>query len=189
MTDHKYIEQLLARYWQGETSLEEEQILRAFFSQQQLPAHLAPFAPLFAFCKDEATVSLSEDFDERLWPHPQPLSQGEGSPAEGEGTPVERMPHRPRPIRLAARLMPLLKAAAAVAIVLTIALAAEQALFPRATTLYSSSATEAVYVTTEQVNESLSGAQPDKDIQTAALTGDSLNAPLSNAPATAEWSE
>ena len=29
--DYKYIEQLLERYWNCETSLEEEQILRAFF--------------------------------------------------------------------------------------------------------------------------------------------------------------
>ncbi|MBQ4446467.1 MAG: pyruvate ferredoxin oxidoreductase, partial [Prevotella sp.] len=31
--DYKYIEQLLERYWQGMTTLEEERILRAFFSQ------------------------------------------------------------------------------------------------------------------------------------------------------------
>ena len=31
--DYKYIEQLLERYWACETTLEEEQILRAFFLQ------------------------------------------------------------------------------------------------------------------------------------------------------------
>ena len=30
--DYKYITQLLERYWEGTTSLEEEQILKAFFS-------------------------------------------------------------------------------------------------------------------------------------------------------------
>ena len=30
--DYKYINQLLDRYWKCETSLEEEEILRAFFS-------------------------------------------------------------------------------------------------------------------------------------------------------------
>ena len=30
--DYKYIEQLLERYWQCETTLQEENILRAFFS-------------------------------------------------------------------------------------------------------------------------------------------------------------
>ena len=31
--DYKYIEQLLERYWKCETTLEEEEILRMFFSQ------------------------------------------------------------------------------------------------------------------------------------------------------------
>ena len=38
--DYKYIEQLLERYWAAETSLEEEDILRAFFSQKEIPAEL-----------------------------------------------------------------------------------------------------------------------------------------------------
>ena len=38
--DYKYIEQLLERYWQCETSLEEEQILQAFFRQEDIPVHL-----------------------------------------------------------------------------------------------------------------------------------------------------
>ena len=32
--DYKYIEQLLERYWNCETSAEEEQILRIFFQQK-----------------------------------------------------------------------------------------------------------------------------------------------------------
>lgn len=36
--DYKYIEQLLERYWNCETSVEEEQILRIFFQQKELPA-------------------------------------------------------------------------------------------------------------------------------------------------------
>ena len=40
--DYKYINQLLERYWKCETSLEEEEILRTFFSQDELPAELKP---------------------------------------------------------------------------------------------------------------------------------------------------
>ena len=32
--DYKYIEQLLERYWEAETSLQEETILRTFFSRK-----------------------------------------------------------------------------------------------------------------------------------------------------------
>ena len=35
--DYKYIKQLLERYWKCETSLEEEEILRTFFSQKDIP--------------------------------------------------------------------------------------------------------------------------------------------------------
>ena len=41
--DYKYINQLLERYWTGETSLEEEQILRAFFSQANVPDELKQY--------------------------------------------------------------------------------------------------------------------------------------------------
>ena len=46
--DYKYINQLLDRYWKAETSLEEEEILRAFFSQDELPAELKPYKALFS---------------------------------------------------------------------------------------------------------------------------------------------
>ena len=45
--DYKYIEQLMERYWRGETSLEEEDILRAFFSQDNVPAELLCYRSLF----------------------------------------------------------------------------------------------------------------------------------------------
>ena len=47
--DYKYINQLLERYWNCETSLEEEGILRAFFSQKDVPAELRQYQPLFAY--------------------------------------------------------------------------------------------------------------------------------------------
>lgn len=38
--DYKDIEQLLERYWQCETSVEEESVLRDFFTKEEVPAHL-----------------------------------------------------------------------------------------------------------------------------------------------------
>ena len=45
--DYKYIEQLLERYWQCETTLQEESILRTFFSQEDVPASLMQYKALF----------------------------------------------------------------------------------------------------------------------------------------------
>ncbi|MCI6209206.1 MAG: pyruvate ferredoxin oxidoreductase, partial [Prevotella sp.] len=45
--DYKYIEQLLEKYFECDTTLEEEQILRAFFAQQNVPIRLLPYRQLF----------------------------------------------------------------------------------------------------------------------------------------------
>ena len=45
--DYKYIEQLIERYWQCETTLQEEAILRAFFSQPDIPESLRQYQALF----------------------------------------------------------------------------------------------------------------------------------------------
>jgi len=47
--DCKYIEQLLERYWQCETSLEEEAQLRAFFNGSDVPEHLLRYKDLFVY--------------------------------------------------------------------------------------------------------------------------------------------
>ena len=47
--DSKYIEQLLERYWQCETSLEDEAELRAFFSGSDVPKHLLRYKDLFVY--------------------------------------------------------------------------------------------------------------------------------------------
>lgn len=65
--DYKYIEQLMQRYWNGESSVEEESVLRAFFSQSDLPASLRPYRELFAYVDDEKkSDTLGDDFDSRL---------------------------------------------------------------------------------------------------------------------------
>ena len=58
--DYKYIEQLLESYWQGETTLQEEAILRNFFSQQDIPEHLRKYKALFTY---EKKRPLGDDFD------------------------------------------------------------------------------------------------------------------------------
>ena len=82
--DYKYINQLLDRYWKAETSLEEEEILRAFFSH---------------------------DFDQKMM-----------AMIEDEYT---KEPNKAKVVSLTERLKPLFKAAAVVAIVLTLGNAAQ----------------------------------------------------------------
>ena len=47
--DYKDIEQLLERYWQCETSVEEESVLRDFFTKEEVPAHLLRYKNLFVY--------------------------------------------------------------------------------------------------------------------------------------------
>ena len=101
--DYKYIEQLVERYFDAETSLEEEQILRSFFSQEDIPAEMQQWAPLFAN-KDEDM--LGDDFEARI------LQQIGETPQ----TAVVKA----KEVKLTQRLMPLFKAAAVVAIILTL---------------------------------------------------------------------
>lgn len=106
--DYKYINQLLERYWQGTTSLEEEQILRAFFSQVSIPEDLEQFRCLFIYEQSEPQQDvLGDDFDARLL---QAIGEEE--------------PKKARHISLQERLSPLFRAAAIVAIVLTLGNAA-----------------------------------------------------------------
>ncbi len=107
--DYKYINQLLERYWQCETTLEEEQILRSFFSQINVPSELERYRSLFVYEQTEPkTDRLGEDFDERLMS------------AIGQSGKVQA-----RRITMKQRFAPLYKAAAAVAIVLTLSNAAQ----------------------------------------------------------------
>ena len=100
--DFKYIEQLLERYWRCETSLEEEAQLRAFFTKEEIPEHLLRYKDLFVYQQFQQEVLLGADFDARVL-------------AEIE-VPVVKA----KRMTLTARFMPLFKAAAVVAVVLSL---------------------------------------------------------------------
>ena len=103
--DYKYIEQLLERYWQCETTLQEEAILRTFFSQDDVPAELEQYKALFAVQQQKET--LGDDFDARIL---EMVGQEEKPKA--------------KVVSFTSRLMPLFRAAAVVAIILTLGNAA-----------------------------------------------------------------
>ena len=96
--DYKYIEQLMERYWNAETSLEEESILRTFFSQKDIPAEMEHLRPLFV---DEAVgETLDDDFDARIM-------QAIGMEADKSLTTEHEV--KAREVSLTQRLMPLFK--------------------------------------------------------------------------------
>lgn len=64
--DSKTIKAILEKYWEGETSLEEEARLRVYFNQDQIAEELVPFQPMFQFFAKEQEAYLNGDFDERL---------------------------------------------------------------------------------------------------------------------------
>ena len=48
------IDELLDKYFEGETSCEEERELRRFFTEEEVPEHLQTYRPLFAYLNREA---------------------------------------------------------------------------------------------------------------------------------------
>lgn len=99
--DSKQIEQLLERYWACETNIEEEAMLRRFFCEEEVPSSLLPYRDLFIYQQKQSEAHLSADFDARI------LEKIEQAPVV-----------KARKVTLITRLMPMLKAAAAIALLL-----------------------------------------------------------------------
>ena len=128
--DYKYIEQLIESYFSCTTTLQEEQILRSFFSQEDVPGHLAQYADLFNYETGAKAETLGEDFDERMM-------------AQIEATELKPMQAKAHIVKLTTRhIAPFFKAAAVVAMPLTIGRAAEHAMWWRLTPTLS----QAMYV-------------------------------------------
>jgi len=53
MKDKRQIEALIEKYFEGLTSLEEEQVLRDYFQREDLPEELKIYAPLFQYFSSE----------------------------------------------------------------------------------------------------------------------------------------
>lgn len=108
--DSKLIEQLLNRYFSGETTVQEEALLRDFFCEDNVPASLESYKDLFVYQQLSAEDKLGADFDERM------LSM------------VQAPVVKARKVTLLIRLMPMFKAAAAVAFLLLLGNVVEHSL-------------------------------------------------------------
>ena len=108
--DSKQIEQLLERYWACETTVEEERQLRHFFNSEDVPVHLLRYKDLFVYQEFGKEDHLGEDFDERL------LKQVE--------VPVVKA----KSVSIFTRLAPIMRAVAAIALLLALGNLAERSL-------------------------------------------------------------
>ena len=99
--DYKYINQLLNKYWECNTSVEEENILRTFFSQTNIPQSLIQYKPLFNYAEQSKEQDVLDDaFDAKML-----AMVGEDAPIKAKKLTLTRR---------------LFKAAAMVAIILTL---------------------------------------------------------------------
>ena len=64
--DYKKINNLLEKYWEGETTLQEEATLRQYFNEADVAEELLPFQPLFKFFREEQENMVGEDFENKL---------------------------------------------------------------------------------------------------------------------------
>ena len=55
------IEELLNKYWDGETSVHEEKILKEYFNSNNVAEHLKPYTGLFGYFKESKDESLQLD--------------------------------------------------------------------------------------------------------------------------------
>jgi hypothetical protein len=75
--DSNKIEALLNKYWECETSLEEEQQLRDYFKQSNIPEQLKEAASLFRYFELQKKKSLNDvSFDSQVLAKTRPAGKG-----------------------------------------------------------------------------------------------------------------
>lgn len=102
------INDLLARYMEGETTQEEQRLIAEYLRQTDpLPYEMKPYKQMFDLIGEEPEVPTAkalERFAEAA-PSPNPSTKGEGSPA------AKASPPRGRGLERGLRLLPILAAA------------------------------------------------------------------------------
>jgi len=66
MENLKHIEELLEKYYNGETNLEEERKLHWYFQTHEIPNHLKPDEEIFRYHYKQTTEEASPDLTEKL---------------------------------------------------------------------------------------------------------------------------
>jgi hypothetical protein len=61
--DSKRLDELLAKYWNCQTTLEEEQELRRYLTENDVPDDVMPVASLFRYFEQQGKMAVQNDFD------------------------------------------------------------------------------------------------------------------------------
>lgn len=146
--DYNDIEQLLERYWQCETSTDEEARLRAFFTGNEVPKHLLPYKPLFDYQNLLHDAELGDEFDARV------LAE------------VETLVVKARRLTLTARFVPLMKAAAVLAVILALGNVVQHSMF---SDVREAAATDTIGNRISAPSVALSGAKEQTEIHEQQL--------------------
>lgn len=96
MKSHKHIEKLLDKYYNGETSLEEEKQLQSFFLGEVVPDHLKTYQDQFRHLAITSQVDSDSLSDERLFGKIK--QQGEVTRPEEKEARVVEMKHTSREV-------------------------------------------------------------------------------------------
>jgi hypothetical protein len=156
--DYKYIEQLIERYFASETTVQEEQILRSFFSQEDVPVNLQQYAEIFRYESSLSHECLGDEFDAKM----MLLIEKES----GMNNKI---------VSIRSRFAPLFKAAAIIAIVLTIGSAAEQSIGNRPDEGIEDVTAINPYIRKDNISAAIKVKDNTQaETQTAVVTSDSL---------------
>lgn len=64
--EYKYIENLVERFFEGQTSNEEERVLYEFFARPDIPAHLERYREVFGYFERGIALELGEALEWRM---------------------------------------------------------------------------------------------------------------------------
>jgi len=76
--EREQVAQLLERYWQVETTVEEEKMLAEYFRGTDVPSEWEPYREIFSFYEQEHEVRPGEGLEERIMEavRPRPRLRG-----------------------------------------------------------------------------------------------------------------
>ena len=65
--EYTAIKALLEKYWSADSTVEEEQLLAAYFRQPVIAPELEPYRDLFAWFGEEAALTPAKGLEEKIW--------------------------------------------------------------------------------------------------------------------------